>query len=92
MAIEFDPEKSEQNAAARGLPFGLVERFDWETALVGPSPQRHDEPRFVAVGEIDGRTHVVRFCVRRDNVRVISLRRANRREVASYAKAKRREP
>lgn len=91
MAIEFDPDKSEKNAALRGLPFSLAERFDWASALVGLSAQAHSEPRYVAIGEIDGRTYVIVFTVRGENVRVISLRRANRREVASYAEARRRE-
>lgn len=91
MAIEFDPAKSEKNIELRGLSFSLAERFSWDTALVGHSAQAHAEPRYVAIGEIDGRTYVIVFVVRGENVRVISLRRANRREVASYAEAKRRE-
>ena len=91
MAIEFDPAKSEQNEALRGLPFSLAERFDWATALVGRSAQTQSEPRHVAIGEIDQRTYVIVFTIRGENVRVISLRRANRREVARYAEAKRTE-
>jgi uncharacterized DUF497 family protein len=33
VTIEFDPAKSEKNARLRGLPFHLVEEFDWETAI-----------------------------------------------------------
>jgi uncharacterized DUF497 family protein len=32
MKIEFDPAKSERNAHARGLPFELVEQFDFDSA------------------------------------------------------------
>jgi len=32
MKIEFDPVKSEKNARERGLPFELVEGFDWGTS------------------------------------------------------------
>jgi len=34
MACTFDPDKSARNVANRGLPFDLVERLEWETALV----------------------------------------------------------
>jgi hypothetical protein len=34
MTFTFDPDKSARNAAGRGLPFDLVERLEWESALV----------------------------------------------------------
>ncbi|HHW4671280.1 MAG TPA: BrnT family toxin, partial [Xylella fastidiosa subsp. multiplex] len=42
-------------------------------------------PRFEAKGYIGNRLHVMVFCLRGDAVRVISLRKANSREVRSYA-------
>jgi uncharacterized DUF497 family protein len=32
MKIEFNPAKSEKNARERGLPFDMVEQFDWSAA------------------------------------------------------------
>jgi uncharacterized DUF497 family protein len=64
--------------------------FEWHTALVWPD-QRHDydEPRKVALGCIGLRLMVV-VCVDRPperptERRVISLRKANSREVKRYA-------
>ena len=86
--IEFDPSKSEENVAARGLPFSLVAGFDWGTALV-VADQRHayPEPRFLALGVITGRVHAVVFTPTTKGVRVISFRKANRREVRKYDQA-----
>ena len=44
------------------------------------------DPRFEATGYIGNRLHVMVFCLRTDAVRVISLRKANKREEKIYAK------
>jgi uncharacterized DUF497 family protein len=60
--IEFDPSKSEDNAARRSLPFSLVAQFDWTTALViADTRYPYPEPRFLAQGLIGGRLHAVVF-------------------------------
>ena len=89
MPIEFDPDKSSRNAADRGLPFSLVDGFDWDEAIVAQDLRKaYGEDRFIAVGPIGGLIHVVIYTLRGDNIRVISLRRANDREVARYDQAR----
>lgn len=85
MDIEFDPAKDQANRAKHGLSLELAEAFEWDTALV-ETDDRHDynEERFVAIGLIDVRVHVLVFTVRGEAIRVISLRKANRREVKRY--------
>ena len=34
MEISFDPAKSQRNVTDRGLPFTLVEQFDWSGAII----------------------------------------------------------
>ena len=88
MIIEFDPQKSEKNAGARGLPFGLVEQFDWTSAVFSEDTRKtYPERRFVAVGFIAERLHVVCFTPVPDGIRVISFRKANGREVRRYEQA-----
>jgi uncharacterized protein len=54
MTIDFDPPKSLKNAQERGLPFEAVERFEWETCLLGLSPrQEMTATRFLAIGFLD---------------------------------------
>ena len=86
MKIEFDPDKSRQNIRNRSISFELAELFEWETALVWED-KRHDygEARFCALGYIGLRIHHLVFTLRGDRIRVISLRKANRREVRRYA-------
>ena len=40
MAFTFDREKSAKNIAERGLSFDLVERLEWETAIVVEDTRR----------------------------------------------------
>jgi hypothetical protein len=62
--------------------------FDWGNALVAPDDRRdYGEERFVSIGPINGRLHVLIFTARDATVRVISLRKANKREVKQYEKA-----
>ena len=89
MKIEFDPAKSEKNARLRGLPFHLVEEFDWETAIFWEDVRfPYAETRFTALGFIGGRLHVVCFTPVANAARVISFRKANIREVRRYEKEK----
>lgn len=80
LRLSFDPAKNERNIAERGIPFTMLEQFDWETAFVWEDRSKdHGEQRFSALGLIAGRVHGVTFTVRGGTVHVISLRKANRR-------------
>jgi uncharacterized DUF497 family protein len=85
--FEFDLAKNERNIKERGISFALSAEFDWTTALVLRS-DRAGEARYKAVGEIEGRLHVLVYTKRGQALRIISLRRANGREVKRYEKAK----
>ncbi|MFZ2854460.1 MAG: BrnT family toxin [Rhodocyclaceae bacterium] len=86
MNYEFDPAKDESNLDKHGLSLADTDGFEWETAVVREDTRRqYAEPRFEAKGYIGERLHVMVFCLRADAVRVISLRKANPREVESYA-------
>jgi len=86
MSYEFDPAKDERNLDKHGLSLAEAEGFEWETAVVDEDTRNlYAEPRFEAKGFIDERLHVMVYCLRADVVRVISLRKANAREVKDYA-------
>lgn len=83
---EFDPTKNESNFDKHGLWLSDAEDFEWDAAVVGADTRKsYPEPRFQATGYISERLCVMVFCFRADVVRVISLRKANPREVKSYA-------
>jgi uncharacterized protein len=83
--ITFDPTKNERNIRERGLSFEQVHDFDFETALI-ELDTRHEygETRLVALGALHNRVHVLCFTETPKGIRVISFRKANDREVASY--------
>jgi uncharacterized DUF497 family protein len=85
MHIVYDPEKSERNRRERGLPFDRAAAFDFQNALYAIDERRdYGETRFVALGLIGDRVHVLCFVETDDGIRVISLRKANPREVNRY--------
>jgi uncharacterized protein len=88
--IEFDPAKSERNVRERGLSFELTADFDFETAVyVEDNRYNYGERRIRALGYIEERLYALVYTVRGETLRVISLRRANRREVKIYEDATR---
>ena len=85
MKIEFDPVKSRKNASSRCLPFELAETFEWETAVFyEDSRSDYGETRIVALGFLEQRLHVICFMPIDGGVRIISFRKANKREVRYY--------
>ena len=86
MSCEFDPAKDESNLEKHGMSLADADGFEWETAVVREDVRKqYAEPRFEAKGYIGDRLHVMVFCLRVQTLRVISLRKANPREVKSYA-------
>ena len=86
---EWDIRKAEANLAKHGVSFDRVELFDWDEALVEKDERfPYDEPRYVAFGRIEARLHVLVFTVRHGTIRVIGLRKANKRELKRYGEEK----
>ena len=87
MKLEWDEEKRQATLRERGLDFADVARLDWDEALT-LEDERHAYPetRFLTFGRIGERLHVVAWCWRGTRMRVISLRKANRREEERYGR------
>lgn len=89
MKVEFDPAKNAGNIAERGLSFEQVTDFDFETAVFFTDDRRdYGETRICAFGFLGGRLHALVFKPIPGGIRIISLRRANSREVRQYEQAK----
>lgn len=84
--LEWDEAKRQATLHARAIDFADVAHLDWDSALTR-ADNRQAEPRFVTLGAINGRLHVLAWCWRGQNLRVISLRKANAREVNLYDKS-----
>lgn len=85
--IEFDAAKNAQNIRTRGIGFERFAEMDIETAIsVEDTRKDYGERRLRVLGNIGHLLHAAVITPRGDKIRVISLRRANRREERAYAK------
>lgn len=88
MKFEWDEAKEGRNREVHGVSFHEVERFDWETAVTAKDGRwDYGEVRFVSLGFIGDRLYVCVYTQRAKARRIISLRKANKREVTLYEKA-----
>lgn len=85
MRIDFDPDKNAKNIMERSLSFERAAEFDFETAQFTIDNRRdYGETRYRALGFIDHRLHALVFVEIVGGIRVISFRKANKREVKRY--------
>ena len=81
MNIAFDAANNARNVALRGLSFERAAAFEADDR------RDYGETRVTAIGMLDGVPHVLIFTMREETLRVISFRKANKREVRRYEKA-----
>ena len=85
--FEWDDEKARRNLARHGVAFETIRSFDWSTCTTFPDVRfDYDEPRLVSHGLVGARLHVAIWTPRQERVRLISLRKANQREIRNYLK------
>jgi uncharacterized DUF497 family protein len=89
MRLTYDAAKNDRNIAERGLPFDLVLEFDWASALAIEDTRRnYGERRLQIFATLRARLHVAVVTQRGDALHVISLRKANRKEVLLHGQHK----
>jgi len=85
MLVEFDPAKNARNIAERGLSFESAREFAFGSAVIAQDRRKaYPEVRYVAVGLLQARLHVLCFAPIDGGIRVISFRKANSREIKAY--------
>lgn len=86
MNVTFDPSKDEANIAKHGVSLFLAREIDWSSVWCAPDARKdYGELREIGYILIGARLFCVVFVQRGETFRVISLRRANSREVRRYA-------
>jgi uncharacterized protein len=86
--IIFDPIKDRLNQDKHGCSLSMAEGFDWDEALIWEDDRLdYGENRQVALGLIEDRIYCIVFVLRNENLRIISLRKANAREVKTYVES-----
>jgi uncharacterized DUF497 family protein len=86
--FEWDEAKSLRNRLQRGFDFEYASRiFDGSTFERADLRRPYGEKRIVAIGQVDADVLTVIYIRRGDRRRIISARRANRRERDGYRTA-----
>ena len=85
MKLDWNETKRQVTLHTRGLDFADVARIEWNTAIVLDDDRRdYGERRQVCLGLLHGQLVVVAYTFRDEALRVISMRRASRRERKIY--------
>jgi len=87
MEYEWDENKRAANLAKHDVDFIDAENFNWASAMETIDDRfNYREERWTALGFIGYRLHVLTYTLRGKNIRLISLRKANKREREYYEK------
>ena len=85
MSITFDPAKEAINLAKHGVSLAVSADIEWDMLFAEVDARRHyGEVRMIGFAPIGERVYCVVFTDRGADRRVISLRKANAREVKRY--------
>jgi uncharacterized protein len=91
MEFEWDAAKSEACEVERGFDFAFAVRvfLDPDRLIELDERFEYGENRYRVIGQIDQRVFVVVYTPRGRRLRIISARKANRREVRRYGTSSR---
>jgi uncharacterized DUF497 family protein len=86
MDFEWDETKCRANEAKHGVSFELAAIFLWDEAIIEPDTRKgYGGHRFLARGFAeDGIGYHIAFTMRDGRVRIITMRRFNRRDYLRY--------
>ena len=86
--LEFDFAKDAENIRKHGISLARFADMIEESWYVIRDDREYGEDRWIFFGLIDGLLYCAVVTYREDSYRIISLRRASRRERRMYAEAK----
>ncbi len=82
--FEFDHQKSESNLEKHGINFFDAQAIWQDIDFIEIKAKSVDEPRFLAIGQIDNKHWSAIFTYRGETIRLISVRRSRDSEVKLY--------
>lgn len=87
MEFEWDAEKDAVNRAKHGLSLGEAVRLDWARGKdVIDLRADYGEDRITRYSLLDARLFACVYTIRNGRLRIISLRKANKREIRDYGR------
>lgn len=85
MEFEWDEGKRRANLAKHGVDFASAEIFEWASAQETEDGRKYyGERRWIALGMIGDRLHVLIYTRRVGRIRLISLRKPSDKEISKH--------
>ena len=85
MEFEYDEKKSQINKLKHGIDFEEAKKLWMEPlAFEIPSSKEIEEERFLVFGKIEEKLYVAIITYRNQKIRIISVRRARKKETKLY--------
>jgi len=84
MKYEYDNNKSLSNKQKHGIDFEEAKLLWNDDRMVEILTSYEDEERFINIGKIGAKFYTVVTTIHKENIRIISARRARRREIEIY--------
>lgn len=82
--FEYDPQKSKMNKEKHGIDFEVAQQLWLDDKLIEMPARSEGEPRKLAVGKIGDEYWSAVITFRGKQVRLISARRARKKEIETY--------
>ena len=82
--FEYDDNKSTSNLKKHGIDFIEAQELWYDPDLIEIQAISESEPRFLIIGRIAKKHWSAVITHRRDNIRIISVRRSRKTEVELY--------
>jgi uncharacterized DUF497 family protein len=87
MQFSCDPNKSRTNYFKHGIVLEFAQYLDWTKEVVWQDVRySYNEVRMSGLVPLEGKVYAVVYVVRAEFTRMISLRKANKREAKHYEK------
>ena len=83
MEFEWNEDKEQKNIEKHGIDFDEAKSI-WDGPILEVPSNRHGEARFTTIGKYGEHYFTVVWTRRGERIRIISARRARRRERADY--------
>ena len=87
MQFSYDEAKNKSNVQKHGVPLSEAKLLEWDLLISGHDARRdYGEVREIGFAPIASRLYCIVFTERDTAIHVISLLKANEREIRSYVK------
>ena len=83
-SFEYDLQKSQSNLEKHGIDFDAAQELWQDADLIEVSVNTSDEPHSLVIGKIGNKHWSAVITHRTPNIRIISVRRSRKAEVALY--------